>query len=420
MANGYGVRVSLENLGCRVNRVELDQMALALEEAGATICGAGEADIVVLNTCAVTAEAEAKTRKAIRRSLRLKRKPYVIACGCAAMLAQDEIEGLSDRVEVVPLKAQVPARIMEIARDLDLSPQEPATSSTASTVTPTGRTRPGIKIQDGCDLRCTYCIVWKARGPSRSMPAREVLEEVEKAKARGAHEVVLTGINLGCYDDGTARLPQLIQKILDEIPIERIRLSSIEPQDVTGELLDVMAGSGGRVAPFLHICLQSGSDTVLRRMGRAYDTEKFAQVCAEARDKVAGIALGTDLICAFPGETDEEFGESLAFCERMHFAKMHVFRYSKRPGTPAAARTDQVPAQVSAERARKVRDLAMRMRLEEMCSHEGEEALVLVQEPGKAIDGHLFDVEVDERLAPDTLVRVRLVMDNDRLVGVED
>ena len=140
-----GVRVSLENLGCRVNRVELDQMALALEEAGATICGAGEADIVVLNTCAVTAEAEAKTRKAIRRSLRLKRKPYVIACGCAAMLAQDEIEGLSDRVEVVPLKAQVPARIMEIARDLDLSPQEPATSSAASTVTPTGRTRPGLQ-----------------------------------------------------------------------------------------------------------------------------------------------------------------------------------------------------------------------------------------------------------------------------------
>jgi threonylcarbamoyladenosine tRNA methylthiotransferase MtaB len=173
------------------------------------------------------------------------------------------------------------------------------------------------------------------------------------------------------------------------------------------------------VAPFLHICLQSGSDSVLRRMGRAYDTEKFAKVCAEARDKVPGIALGTDLICAFPGETDEEFDGSLAFCERMHFAKMHVFRYSKRPGTPAAARTDQVPAQVAADRARRVRDLANKMRLEEMRSHAGEEALVLVQEPGKTTDGHLFDVEVDENLAPDTLVRVRLVMDGDRLIGVE-
>jgi threonylcarbamoyladenosine tRNA methylthiotransferase MtaB len=277
--------------------------------------------------------------------------------------------------------------------------------------TPTGRTRPGIKIQDGCDNRCTYCIVWKARGRSRSLDATRVVDEVRLACARGAHEVVLTGINLGCYHDmtetGTLRLPGLLTRILDDTDVERVRLSSIEPPDVTDELLATMAAAGERIAPFLHICLQSGCDATLRRMGRVYDTASYAHVVDAARAALPDLALGTDLIVGFPGERDEDFAQSLAFCERMGFAKMHVFRYSRRPGTPAAGWRDQVSAPVSAERSARMLELAERMRLAAATRRVGADELVVVQHPGRGVTGGLFDVLVDDDAPLDTLVRVR-------------
>ncbi|HIY50609.1 MAG TPA: MiaB/RimO family radical SAM methylthiotransferase [Candidatus Olsenella avicola] len=423
MTSSGAPAVALVNLGCRVNRVELDLMASELERAGARISPEGEADVVVVNTCAVTGEAEAKARKAVRRAASRPGRPLVVATGCVASLFADELEALAPNVVVERDKSLVAGRVIE-RLGLDRAPEPDAAGACAQTPTPTGRTRPGIKVQDGCDNRCTYCIVWKARGKARSVAPAEVLRSVREAQARGAREVVLTGINLGCYraeSEGGRELglPGLLDYLLERTDVERIRLSSIEPPDVTPELCAVMARAGERVAPFLHVCLQSGCDETLRRMARVYRTDLFRRVVETAREAVPGLALGTDLIVGFPGETDEEFEASLAFCREMRFAKTHVFRYSRRPGTPAATMPGQVDPRVMAERSRRARELADEMRLSEARGLVGARDLVLVQYPGRGVSGGLFDVLVDPALPLDSLVRVRLasVRDDATLVG---
>lgn len=404
--------VALVNLGCRVNRVELDLMASELERAGARIAPESEADVVVVNTCAVTGEAEAKARKAVRRAASLPGEPLVVATGCVASLFADELASLAPNVLVERDKGLVAGRVVE-RLGLARAPEPDPAGACAVAPTPTGRTRPGIKVQDGCDNRCTYCIVWRARGRARSVAPAEVLRSVREAQARGAREVVLTGINLGCYraegeGGGEMGLPGLLDLLLERTDVERIRLSSIEPPDVTPELCAVMARAGERVAPFLHVCLQSGCDETLRRMARVYRTDLFRRVAQAAREAVPGLALGTDLIVGFPGETDEEFEASLAFCREMRFAKMHVFRYSRRPGTPAATMPGQVDPRVMAERGRRARELADELRLAEAARLVGSRDLVLVQYPGRGVSGGLFDVLVDPALPLDSLVPVRL------------
>ena len=402
--------VALLNLGCRVNRVELDLMASDLEGAGASLVDERDADVIIVNTCAVTGEAEAKTRKAVRRAASMPGEPLVIATGCVANLFADEICALAGNIVVEKDKSKVATRALDA---LGLSGACDADVDRAHTPTPTGRTRPGIKIQDGCDNRCTYCIVWKARGAARSVSAEQVLDAVRAACARGAHEVVLTGINLGSYRDKALDLPGLLDLLLKRTDVERIRLSSIEPPDVTNELCDVMAAAGDRVAPFLHVCLQSGCDETLRRMARVYRTDLFRRVVETARGRMPHISLGTDLIVGFPGETDEQFEESLAFCEEMRFSNMHVFRYSRRPGTPAATMPGQVDPHVSAERSRRARALADKMRLAEARALVGEKDLVVVQYPGRGVTGGLFDALVDPSIPVDSLVPVVLT-------GVDD
>lgn len=409
--------VAFVNLGCRVNRVECDLIANRLERAGLSVVPEDEADLVVVNTCAVTGEAEAKTRKTVRHAAHLPKAPLVVATGCVASLFGDELAGLAPNVVVEPNKARVAERALDALGLGDVAVTDEGVL--ASAPTPTGRSRPGIKVQDGCDNRCTYCIVWKARGPARSLAPERVVGAVREAVSRGAHEVVLTGINLGRYGaprglSGTSRLPELLGRILRETAIERVRLSSIEPPDVTDALLDAMVASDGRVAPFLHVCLQSGCDATLGRMGRVYDTAAFADVVARTREHLPGVALGTDLIVGFPGETEADFEESLAFCRKVSFAKMHVFRYSRRPGTPAATAPGQVPPQVMAERARRMRDLAQRMRAAEAARHVGEEDDVLVEYPGRAVSSGLFDVLVDPCLEVGSLVRVQIAGADER------
>ena len=412
MSLGASRRVALVNLGCRVNRVEIDAMALSLQERGCQIVGEREADVIVVNTCAVTGEAQAKTRKAVRHAAHQPKGPVVVATGCVASLFSDELSAISPQVVVEADKRQVASRVLEAleSREAVVADDEQNTVKRART-TPTGRTRPGIKVQDGCDNRCTFCIVWKARGHSRSVDERQVLAEVRAAQARGAHEVVLTGINLGNYrlsdPDGRDRgLPGLLELLLAETDVERIRLSSIEPPDVTERLLATMADAGERVAPFLHVCLQSGCDRTLREMGRVYDTAAFAQIVAVARQALPDLSLGTDLIVGFPGETDADFERSLAFCEQMAFSRMHVFRYSRRPGTPAADRPDQTPASVAQTRSERMLELAARMRREQALLRVGKEELVVVQYPdGRGVTGGLFDALVGEGHPLDSLVR---------------
>ena len=395
-------------------------MALELERSGAVLVPEREAGVIIVNTCAVTGEAEAKTRKAVRHAASLPGQPLVIATGCVANLFADEISALASNVRVERDKAAV-AELAVAALGLEQGGVAPVPCDAP---TPTGRTRPGIKIQDGCDNRCTYCIVWRARGAARSMPPEEVLAAVRAAQERGAHEVVLTGINLGSYRAASEGgdelgLPGLLDLLLTKTDVERIRLSSIEPPDVTGELCRTMATAGERVAPFLHVCLQSGCDETLRRMARVYRTDAFRRVVEAAREHLPHVALGTDLIVGFPGETDDDFERSLEFCREMRFSKMHVFRYSRRPGTPAATMAGQVDPHVMAERGERARALADEMRLSEARRQVGSRDLVVVQYPGRGVSGGLFDVLLDPSVPVDSLVPVRLtdVRDDATLVA---
>ena len=240
------------------------------------------------------------------------------------------------------------------------------------------------------------------------MPIDQVVEAVRSAISDNAREVVLTGINLGRYDDGGRRLPELLETLLERTDVGRLRLSSIEPQDVDDRLIALMASSEGRIAPYLHMCLQSGSDTVLRRMGRIYTAAEFADRVEAAYASIPHLAIETDLIVGFPGETDAEFEESRSFCERMRFTHIHTFRYSKRPGTRAAAMDGQVPPAVSASRSESIRILGERLRLAHARSLIGSEDLVVTQSVGKGISGGLFDCALDRLLPPDMLVRVRI------------
>ena len=395
---------SMVNLGCRVNRVECDRIAEELEHAGFMLGSQDEADVVIINTCAVTGEAEAKTRKAIRHAAHLANTPKVVVTGCVANLFADSLAAIDPSIIIVRDKASVARAAIE-ASGIALS-GEPA--ERLAMPTPTGRTRPGIKVQDGCDLRCTYCIVWKARGKSSSVSFETVRAQVQAAIERGAREVVLTGINLGCYRDGSMGLPGLLDSLLEKTDVGRLRISSIEPQDVDENLIELMGASGGRIAPYLHMCLQSGSDSVLKRMGRIYSASDFAARANAAYDRIPNLAIETDLIVGFPGETNDEFEESFAFCERMGFSHIHTFRYSKRPGTPAAAMEDQIEPKVSAERSLRMRRLSAKMRSACAASLIGHEDLVVTQEAGLGVTGGLFTAALDAPVPADELVRVRI------------
>ena len=353
--------VSVVNLGCRVNRVESDRITADLARLGCCLVDQEDADLIVINTCAVTGEAEAKTRKAVRHALGLPRKPQVLVTGCVVNLHAGELTELSERVIAEPSKIDVAARAAEalgIANRALSAAVDPH-----DLVDLLGRSRLGVKIQDGCNNRCSYCIVWKARGPERSVPVASALEQVREAEAAGIPEVVLTGVNLGAYDgtderDTHVEIDELLDRILTQTGIGRVRLSSIEPMDVSRRLIERMAAAGPRVAPFLHLPLQSGCTSTLVRMRRPYTAEEFADTAAMIRDLLPDVALSCDVIVGFPGETDAEFEESRAFCKAIGFSRMHIFRYSARPGTPAAAAPDQVNPRVMAERAATLRAVA--------------------------------------------------------------
>ena len=399
--------VSVVNLGCRVNRVESDRMTLDFARAGFGLVDEDEADLVVINTCAVTGEAEAKTRKAVRHAVNLPRKPYVVVTGCAVNLHPDSLAELSDRVVIEPMKTDVAARAADLlgfgetgACDGGLDSRELADLL--------GRSRLGVKIQDGCNNRCTYCIVWKARGPERSVPVDAVLEQVREAHATGIPEVVLTGVNLGAYDgmgpdDDHVEIDELLDAILTETDIPHVRLSSIEPMDASERLVRRMAAEPRRVAPFLHLPVQSGCTATLQRMGRPYSAEEFERTVARIREILPAASISGDLIVGFPGETDEEFEQTRAFVERVGFSRLHVFRYSARPGTIAAEMPDQVAPEVMADRSLAIRKLVERTARADAQARIGTTERAVVEYPGRGTLGSFHRVVLDD--APDLAVK---------------
>lgn len=397
MAEELAPKVSVVNLGCRVNRVESDRMSSDLSRMGFDLVDEAEADLVVINTCAVTGEAEAKTRKAVRHALGLPRAPRVIATGCAVNLHPDAICALSERVAVEPLKTEVAARA---AAMLGWSAPVVPDGIDFEAVTG-GRCRLGIKVQDGCNNRCTYCIVWKARGPERSVPVEDVLAQVRAASEVGIPELVLTGVNLGAYRGEDAHgdavdIAGLVDAILERTDIAHVRLSSVEPMDVSEALLQRMADHPRRVAPFIHIPIQSGCTQTLARMGRPYSADELEELVARMRAICPQVALSGDLIVGFPGETDEEFEATRALVARLGFTRLHVFRYSARPGTLAAEAPDQVAPEVMATRSATIRADVAESARRDAEARIGTVERAVIEYPGRGTLGSFHRVIVDD------------------------
>lgn len=375
-----GVAVAFRTLGCKVNRVESDTVARELLAMGGRLVDESEADVVVVNTCTVTGEADAKARKAVRRALRSPSRPLVVVTGCLAALDAEGLRALDSRVIVDAEKDALAARVAELVGARGAPHGSPVSARMPS---PTDRaaegfrTRAMVKVQDGCDTRCTYCIVPDARGLPRSVPAAQVLAECEQLVSAGACEIVLTGINLGNFESDGLDLPGLTAQVA-QTGVARLRISSVEPLSCTHELAAVMQ-QHSNVVRHLHLPLQSGSDPVLAAMGRGYTTEKFEADVQRLRAVVPDIALTTDVIAGFPGETDADHEATIALCERVGFSRLHVFRYSPRAGTPAAGRADQVPTEVTARRAEELRRLDAALRERFLESRLGSEVEILVE-----------------------------------------
>jgi threonylcarbamoyladenosine tRNA methylthiotransferase MtaB len=355
------MRIYVSSLGCKLNQSEMDSLAARLAEQGHQVVAAPvEADLCVLNTCAVTHVAAQKSRQALRRLHRDNPDARLVATGCYAEIMPGDLADLPG-VEFV-VGNQGKERLEEqIGLETTVGDLTSSTSQIPFPV-PRSRTRALVKIQDGCDNACTYCIIHVARGPQRSLPVEQILSEVRARLAAGHKEVVLTGVHIGAYgqdrygDRAGADLWALVSRILAETDVPRLRLSSIEPWDLTERAFHLW--DDARLCRHLHLPLQSGSDATLRRMARRYTTAEFATLATDARAAIPDLAVTTDVIVGFPGETDAEFAESLSSVQSLCFARVHVFPYSLRAGTPAAEMPGQVSANVKAERARRMRAIA--------------------------------------------------------------
>lgn len=378
------------NLGCRVNRVESDSIAAKLVDH-AWVIDRENPQVVVVNTCTVTGEADKKTRKTVRRVLKDHPEATVLVTGCAAAMTPEVYRAMSDRVRLVG-KAGVVEAALSLGDD-SLHGHLPAQAVRFGEDFPT---RVGIKIQDGCDNACTYCIVHVARGKSTSLDCEECLSEAKRHYLAGAREIVLTGIDLGNYDYKGMRLEGLLARLIDELPEARIRISSIEPPSITDGIVDMIARSGGRICRHLHLPLQSGSSKVLAEMDRHYDARAFRDLVDTLYERIPRMSLSTDIIVGFPGETEEDFQQTLDMVEHCRFSKVHIFRYSRRAGTPAAVREDQVPAEVVSDRARRLRDLAAKVRQQEQRRRLGTSEGVLVEEDGQGTTESFFTVRFDQ------------------------
>ena len=417
---GAAPRFFVQNFGCRATQADGAALESQLSNRGLPQADSREAaDIVILNTCTVTATADDDARSTIRRVRRENPSARILVTGCYAQRAPEELAKM-DGVEWVvgnSHKTQIADLIANSANALDYHTQiltgdifETRDILTAPIVEGlSDRTRPNLKIQDGCHNRCSFCIIPFVRGRSRFIGADDVVAQI-RSLAATYREVVLSGINLGRWGreaGSTMRLADLLRRILSETTIERIRLSSVEPMDFTDDLLHLMA-ENERIAKHVHAPLQSGSDTILRRMHRKYRPRHYADRLHTARSLMPDAAIGADVMVGFPGETEALFEESRRFIESMPFTYLHVFTYSERPGTPAAEMTDQVPIRVRRDRNRVLRELGLRKNAEFRQNLLGRTfTAVTLDPPGRALTDNFVPVTLDMPYSPNHLVRLR-------------
>jgi threonylcarbamoyladenosine tRNA methylthiotransferase MtaB len=392
-------RVAFTTLGCKVNQYDSEAMMALFRRAGYQLVGfESPADVYIVNTCTVTGRGAAKSRQLIRHAIRQSPLSVVAVAGCYTQTDPDAVAaipgvslmiGNQDRDRVVELCEQAagaPEPIRAVnniwqAREFE----EMAVDSF------TGHTRAVIKIQEGCNIFCTFCIIPYARGKPRSRRPESVVAEVERLAVDGFREVVLTGIHLGSYgkdSHGEFTLAQVVEQLTHVDGIDRIRLSSLEPKHVSAHLMDLLSNHP-KVCRHLHLSLQSGSQTVLERMKRAYTAQQYREVVQNLRRRIPDLGLTTDVIVGFPGETEAEQQESRAFLREMGFARLHVFPYSARKGTPAATMPGQVPKDVKERRTHEMIALGRELALAFAQRHAGQTLLVLTEEEADVAEGWL-------------------------------
>jgi threonylcarbamoyladenosine tRNA methylthiotransferase MtaB len=447
---------SIENFGCRATEPDAAAVRRELIAGGLDHSAAHtRADVVVLNTCTVTAAADSQSREAIRKIHRANPQARIIVTGCYAQRAPEELAALEGVSWVVGNShmAQIPGVIREMIRSangasaapnfiplarLDDEPMSlargPAKILTgdifaqadaqilSSGLSDTDRTRPILKIQDGCNNRCSYCVIPFVRGRSRSLRPGAVVEEVAKLVAVGVKEIVLSGINLGAYGRDLAprvELASVVRRILDETALEQLRFSSIEPQDVTEDFV-ALAASSPRIAPHFHVPLQSGCDRILHAMHRWYRAEHYAERVQIIHRYVPDAAIGADVIVGFPGETEEKFQATVDFVDRLPFTYLHVFSFSERPGTGAATLGERVTHNVIRERARYLRALGEKKSAEFRASQAGRamRALTLARSNDQwteALTGNYLKVRIRGRHGANEWCEVGLPAGRDEL-----
>lgn len=394
----------LFTLGCKVNQYETEYIRTGLLRLGYTESGPEHtADLVVVNTCTVTSESEMKGRKAIRKLIRENPGAEIVVMGCSATHNSKpllEIKGVS---KIISDKQEVP----EFLSSLGLTELPNGIQSFGE------RHRAYVKVQDGCRVGCSYCIIPKVRPILRSRPENNVLEEIRTLARNGYREIVLTGIHLGHYgtdfDNSNRNLATLVRKIVAMEEPFRLRISSLEAVEVSEELIDLMLQNPQRICPHLHLSMQSGSDEVLRRMRRRWLAEPFIRCCEEIVARFDRLALTTDIIVGFPGETEKQFAETCRVVERLQFSKIHIFRFSPRKGTEAATFSDPVPPPIQRHRASQLAEIAKRLRINYASSLVGTTLSVLLETVHGGTADRYLDVRFQKTLDPATLGQIRNV-----------
>jgi threonylcarbamoyladenosine tRNA methylthiotransferase MtaB len=361
------MRVAFYTLGCKLNQAETESLADRFSQAGFQLVSPGDgADIYIANTCTVTHIADRKSRHWLRLARRRNPRALIIATGCYAQRSRQELAQLADFVVDNKEKEHLLALVTSLSLPtssfaLERNPlrhceRSEAISSPAATI----RTRSLIKIQDGCHSPCTYCIVPRVRPREYSLPASQIIDEVKQKVALGYKEVVLTGTKVGSYKDDGAGLRDLVQRILTSTGIERLRLSSLQPSEISSEFLALWQDE--RLCRHFHLALQSGSETVLQRMRRNYSLNQYQRTVNLIKEKIPDAAITTDIMVAFPGESNEESEQSYSFCQQAAFANIHVFPFSPRPETAAAGMPEQIKDKVKAERNQRMLELSRNSR----------------------------------------------------------
>jgi threonylcarbamoyladenosine tRNA methylthiotransferase MtaB len=356
------MKVHLKTLGCRLNEAELETWAQAFQKSGHQITRQAEAaNVVVINSCAVTQDAARKSRNLIRRIHRDNPQAKLVVSGCYATLNQEEAASLMG-VDLVVDNQDKNQLVERTLAELDLGSM-PAMSTEPGEISlfTRGRQRAFVKVQDGCRYRCTFCIVTVARGEENSRPVQMVIDEINSLHRQGINEVILTGVHLGGYgSDLDSNLADLVKAILTKTDIPRLRLGSLEPWELNDAFFGLFQNP--RLMPHLHLPLQSGSDSVLRRMARRCKTEEFAVIARQLRELNPFFNITTDIIVGFPGETEQEWQESVAFIKKTGFGHIHIFTYSRREGTKAATLPNQLRNDIKKQRSQQLHVLANAMK----------------------------------------------------------